>query len=116
MNMEQLSATIEYYLFLLYDLFVPKLLQITSILQKSLDSTDFNSWNPKSFLWTIVALAAVYLVIKSMKFVTSIVSTIIYMVLLSIAVQYILSIFYTKSGGRQQQHNNFFGFGDANAQ
>ena len=99
MNMEQLAATLEYYLFLLYDLFVPPFLKLISILQSSIDSTDFNTWNPKSFLWSIAALAAIYLVVKSMNFLTSMVSTIIYMVLLSIAVNYILNVFYTKSSG-----------------
>ena len=116
MNFEQLSATLEYYLFLLYDLFVPRLLQITAILQSSIHATDFNTWNPKSFLWTIAALAVIYLVVKSMSFVTSMVSTIIYMVLLSIAVQFILNAFYAKSGGGRQQNGFFNGFGNANDQ
>merc|ERR1712131_410927 len=112
-TLPEILAILERYVFLIYDFVVPKLFWIISTTQKSLQKTDFNSWNPKSCMWTIVFLLMIFIVVKSVRYVMSLVSAVVYMVVLSIAVQFIIKSINNNdqsSWFHQQKSKNDWGF------
>ena len=47
---------IKYFVLIIFDFISPILLGLMERCKKSIDSTDFNTWNPKSFMWTLVVI------------------------------------------------------------